>query len=196
MSPSRAGSSHSSSWRFFSSARLVTFFHLARNEKLGENEPTASPELTTPKLDPQVTNYLLSTIREHLESIEDETLPVSTLFDQIMPVFEASSKDQTGIPIKRQQDLETFIRMHSHLFRVNGGWVTLIRNPHHNLPSPTKTPTKTTATLRLDGSPLHNPKQLQQQSLKQRVNSVVLKVNHPRQLLATNSNYIKITYNI
>ena len=39
MSPSRAGSSHSSSWRIFSSARLVTFFHSARNRKLAENEP-------------------------------------------------------------------------------------------------------------------------------------------------------------
>ena len=27
------------SWRFFSSARLVTFFHSARNEKSGKNEP-------------------------------------------------------------------------------------------------------------------------------------------------------------
>ena len=39
MSPSRAGSSHSSSWRIFSSARLVTFFPSARNRKSAENEP-------------------------------------------------------------------------------------------------------------------------------------------------------------
>jgi hypothetical protein len=39
MSPSRAGSSHSSSWRIFSSARLVTFFHSAWNQKSAENEP-------------------------------------------------------------------------------------------------------------------------------------------------------------
>ena len=38
MSPSRAGSSHSSSWRIFSSARLVTFFTSARNWKLAKNE--------------------------------------------------------------------------------------------------------------------------------------------------------------
>ena len=138
--------------------------------KLGENNKAAPIEITPPKLDPQVTNYLLSTIREHLESSPDETLDVTSLFDQIMPVFEAS-KCQTMI--KRQQDLVTFLKMHSHLFRVNTGMVTLIRNPHQNLPSPTKTKT----TLRNDGSPLHhNSNQLQQQSLKQRVNSVVLKV--------------------
>ena len=39
MSPSRAGSSHSSIWRIFSLARLVTFFHSAWNRKLAKNEP-------------------------------------------------------------------------------------------------------------------------------------------------------------
>ena len=36
MSPSRAGSSHSSSWRIFSSARLVTFLLSARKRKMAE----------------------------------------------------------------------------------------------------------------------------------------------------------------
>ena len=36
MSPSQAGSSHSSSWKIFISARLMTFFHSARNQKLAE----------------------------------------------------------------------------------------------------------------------------------------------------------------
>ena len=36
MSPSRAGLSHSSSWKIFSSARLVTFFHSARNRKMAK----------------------------------------------------------------------------------------------------------------------------------------------------------------
>jgi hypothetical protein len=39
MSSSRAGSSHSSSWGIFSSARLVTFFTSARKRKLAKNEP-------------------------------------------------------------------------------------------------------------------------------------------------------------
>ena len=34
MSPSQAGSS----WRIFSSAQLMTFFHSARNQKLAKNE--------------------------------------------------------------------------------------------------------------------------------------------------------------
>ena len=36
MSPSRAGSSHSSSWRIFSSARLVTFLLSARIQKMAK----------------------------------------------------------------------------------------------------------------------------------------------------------------
>ena len=36
ISPSRAGLSHSSSWRIFSSARLLTFFTSAQNQKLAE----------------------------------------------------------------------------------------------------------------------------------------------------------------
>ena len=58
---------------------------------------------------PKVTSYLLRTIREHLESSVDETLPVSDLFEQIMPIFEAA-KNQV-IPIKRQQDLVTFLKV-------------------------------------------------------------------------------------
>ena len=42
MSPSKAGSSWSSSWRIFSSARLVSFFPSARNRKSAENEPKLS----------------------------------------------------------------------------------------------------------------------------------------------------------
>ena len=38
MSPSRAGSSHSSSWRILSSARLVTFSFQLKNKKIAENE--------------------------------------------------------------------------------------------------------------------------------------------------------------
>ena len=36
MSPSRAGSDHCSSLKIFNSARLMTFFHSARNRKLAE----------------------------------------------------------------------------------------------------------------------------------------------------------------
>ena len=69
----------------------------------------------------------------------------------------------TGIPIKRQQDLVTFLKMHSHLFKVSAGMVSLIPIPvqSSHVPSPTK---------------LMKSENQNQQSLKQRVNSVVLKV--------------------
>ena len=40
-----------------------------------------------PKLDPQVTNQLLCTIREHLESFSEE-MTIRDLFDQVMPKLE------------------------------------------------------------------------------------------------------------
>lgn len=117
------------------------------------------------KLDPQLTNQLLSTIREHLESLDEDDIDIHDLFEQIMPVLE-SSAGSLQIIIKRQQDLMTFLKMHSHLFRVNAGKVSLIvipLMPHHQ--------------ASLNSSPKKSSLQSHQsQSLKQRVNSVVLKV--------------------
>jgi exonuclease 3'-5' domain-containing protein 1 len=72
-----------------------------------------------------------------------------------------------GCLIRRQQDLMTFLKMHSHLFRVTAGKVSLIPLPRLQQPSsPSKRVTSST-----EGSSPHLA-----QSLKQRVNSVVLKV--------------------
>ena len=120
--------------------------------------------IVRPKLDPQITNQLLSTIREHLESSSEEIV-INDLFDQVMPKLENILGPDKGIPIKKQQDLVTFLKMHSHLFRVNAGLVSLIPIPTQNLPSPTRI---NSSSSKLD--PGSN------QSLKQRVNSVVLKV--------------------
>merc|ERR1712025_891816 len=81
-----------------------------------------------------------------------------------MPKLENILGPDKGIPIKKQQDLVTFLKMHSHLFRVNSGLVSLIPIPPQTLPSPTRI----NSSSKLD--PGSN------QSLKQRVNSVVLKV--------------------
>ena len=40
-----------------------------------------------PKLDPHITNQLLSTIREHLESFSEE-MTIRDLFEQVMPKLE------------------------------------------------------------------------------------------------------------
>lgn len=134
-----------------------------------------------PKLDPQLTTQLLSTIREHLESRGDSNseMALGDLFDQVMPKLEKIPGPGKGLPIKKQQDLVTFLKMHSHLFRVNAGMVSLIPIPVHNhlQSSPTRSVSmqnnKNDASL--VGGP--SPAALQsQQSLKQRVNSVVLKV--------------------
>ena len=122
----------------------------------------------------------MSTIREHLEVVsateEQEELSIIDLFEQVIPKLEKiPGPSKAGIPIKKQQDLVTFLKMHSHLFRVNAGMVSLIPIPIQNhLPSPTR-------SLIKPESP-SGP-----QSLKQRVNNVVLKV------LADNSDRDKTT---
>ena len=118
-------------------------------------------EQSTPKLDPQVTNQLLSTIRTYLQEQQDE-VGVKDLFDCV-----TSKEGLDQLLIKRQQDLVTFLKMHSHLFRVSGGQVSLVPTPKQGCPvSSAKSPTRVA-----EGSPQHS-----QQSLKQRVNNVVLKV--------------------
>lgn len=130
-----------------------------------ENNGIETIQPTTPKLDPQLTNQLLTAIREHMEANPDP-VPVSELFENVMPSLEAIPGPGRSLPIKRQQDLMTFLKMHSHLFRVSSGIVSLIPVPiQPNFPSPTR------RSSVLEGSPQHA-----QQSLKQRVNSVVLKV--------------------
>ena len=74
-----------------------------------------------------------------------------------------------GIPIKRQQDLVTFLKMHSHLFKVSAGMVSLIPIP---VQSSGHTLSSSSPTKSIKSSEIQN----QQQTLKQRVNSVVLKV--------------------
>ena len=129
----------------------------------------------TPKLDPQLTNQLLSTIREHLENCEEEEeVALADLFERVMPVLESSKC--LPIIIKRQQDLMTFLKMHSHLFRVNAGMVSLIPIPRQNLASPTKRSNKSSSQPNFAGITCIPQQNQQQQSLKQRVNSVVLKV--------------------
>ena len=87
---------------------------------------SSNAEQSTPKLDPQVTNQLLSTIRTHLQDQQqgDNEEPVT-----VKDLFDCVTKGQVGLDqllIKRQQDLVTFLKMHSHLFRVSGGQVFLM----------------------------------------------------------------------
>ena len=135
---------------------------------------------TTPKLDPQVTNQLLSTIRAFLQERGAMNghgeVPVQDLFEDLM-----AQEGLDGLLIKRQQDLVTFLKMHSHLFKVTSGQVSLIPIPKGSAYNPVTSNQSTTVKV-AEGSPQHS-----QQSLKQRVNNVVLKV------LADNSDKDKST---
>ncbi len=136
----------------------------------------------TPKIDPQVTQQLLSTIREHLEHNPKEEILLEDLYQEITPTL-------SQMPIKKYQDLATFLRMHSHLFRLNGGHVSLI--PISNLSHLTSTPErKVQSSGTMNGDHSNSANQLsvtvsnnismnntpqENKSLKQRVESVVMK---------------------
>ena len=130
-----------------------------------------SPIDSTPKLDPQVTNELLSTIRTFLQDKDavngQGEMSVQELFEGLV-----AQEGLDQLLIKRQQDLITFLKMHSHLFKVTGGQVSLIPIPKEVCPAMTTVSNKSSPTVKVaEGSPQHS-----QQSLKQRVNNVVLKV--------------------
>ena len=130
-----------------------------------------SPIDSTPKLDPQVTNELLSTIRTFLQDKDavngQGEMSVQELFEGLV-----AQEGLDQLLIKRQEDLITFLKMHSHLFKVTGGQVSLIPIPKEVCPAMTTVSSKSSPTVKVaEGSPQHS-----QQSLKQRVNNVVLKV--------------------
>lgn len=131
---------------------------LKKHEGQVAETPAADSLVDTPKIDPQVTSKLLSIIRAHLEATSGNIL-VADLFDQVMPLLLESGGN---LPLRKHQDLQTFLKMHSHLFHVEAGFVSLV--PLSDYHSQTAKPHMPTC-----------PKP-PAQSLKQRINSVVMKV--------------------
>ena len=154
------------------------------------------------KIDPRATAKILSFVREELEKCLNVTSEIEQIFKRTDAHFQAmqdAGKDDGLIfPFKRSQDLDTFLKMHSHLFRVQSGSVTLvpIRNHYSTVPavgnkpgSPTMKNSSSNEELgpgmsntKLSTSPppsmgssANNNNSLLNKTLKQRVNSVVLK---------------------
>ena len=181
----------------------------ATNGKLAGSGSMAS------NIDPRVTAKLLSVAREELEKCSNLTSDIDNIFKQAEAYFkntdessknlsngDNSKSDKLVFPFKRSQDLDTFLKMHSHLFKVQSGFVTLVPIKNHygsNHPSPSVTMTtpapKAFASMKsslsnedlqvdsvnsrmINSGPQSlgsNTNSLLNKTLKQRVNSVVLK---------------------
>ena len=166
-------------------------------------------------IDPRVTAKLLSVAREELEKCSNLTSDIDHIFKQTEAYFknndessknlsngDNSKSDKLVFPFKRSQDLDTFLKMHSHLFKVQSGFVTLVPIKNHygsNHPSPSVTMAtpapKAFASMKsslsnedlqvesinsrmINSGPQSlgsNTNSLLNKTLKQRVNSVVLK---------------------
>ena len=157
-------------------------------------------------IDPRVTAKILSVAREELEKCPNVTSDIDHIFKQTETFFREAQNNyrneengcELSFPFKRSQDLDTFLKMHSHLFKVQSGFVTLV--PIKHLYGSSNTPTgsvKAFSSMRnslsnedlpsengsnrvtpSSGPPSigsSNNNSLLNKTLKQRVNSVVLK---------------------
>ena len=157
-------------------------------------------------IDPRVTAKILSVAREELEKCPNVTSDIDHIFKQTEAFFREAQNNcrneengyELSFPFKRSQDLDTFLKMHSHLFKVQSGFVTLV--PIKHLYGSSTNPTgsvKAFSSMRNSlsnedlpsengsnrvtpnsGPPSigsSNNNSLLNKTLKQRVNSVVLK---------------------
>ena len=162
----------------------------------------------TTNIDPRVTAKLLSVARQELEKCPNVTTDIDHIFKQTEAYFSDMTqknlsngdnnniRDKLIFPFKRSQDLDTFLKMHSHLFKVQSGLVTLVPIKNHygsgppavkntelfsNMKSSTSNEDlevdsgNNRAITPSSGPPSLNNNSLLNKTLKQRVNSVVLK---------------------
>ena len=166
----------------------------------------ANSGASSTNIDPRVTAKILSVAREELEKCPNVTSDIDHIFKQTETFFREAQNNcrneengyELSFPFKRSQDLDTFLKMHSHLFKVQSGFVTLV--PIKHLYGSSNTPTgsvKAFSSMRnslsnedlpsengsnrvtpSSGPPSigsSNNNSLLNKTLKQRVNSVVLK---------------------
>ena len=83
-------------------------------------------------IDPRVTAKILSLAREELEKCHNVSSDIENIFAKTEASFRLCHElDNLIFPFKRSQDLDTFLKMHSHLFRVQSGSVTLVPLKNH-----------------------------------------------------------------
>ena len=141
-------------------------------EDEGKIRHQCNPEILEPtKIDPRITSKILSFVRELLLENDPEK-DIESVFNQTVDHFQGSSEVE-NLPFRRSQDFDTFLKMHSHLFRVQSGVVSLVPlKSQFNIPSSNENVMQNNErNISGNGSKTTTLNQ----SLKQRVNSVVLK---------------------
>jgi len=152
-------------------------------------------EMEEVKIDPMVTNQFIQFFRERIDS--NGEIHVDQLFNQGVAEF---SEESCRILFKTPQDLSTFLKIYSHIFQVHKGMVTLVpqkafqsiyinqNNKTYNHNDQESSPyTSGPSTGANSPVPVHHnsvssrdsPRDnlgLSQQTLKQRVNMVVMRM--------------------
>merc|ERR1711936_751531 len=140
------------------------------------------------RIDPVVTNQFIQFFRETVDT--RGPLHVDQLFELVSNHFNI---DLWSTLFKTPQDLLTFLKIYSHLFHVQASIITLVpQKPYTNQPSGTPQPINQNLVRREvreggesprlssspngSSSPRDSPVSLNQQTLKQRVNMVVMRM--------------------
>ena len=91
----------------------------------GDSTESGEPA-TSAKIDPRLTTKILGFVREVLMNETKQEMELQKAFDKTVRKF-SSTEDSDGgqhLPFRRCQDFDTFLKMHSHLFRVQSGVVS------------------------------------------------------------------------
>ena len=140
-----------------------------------DNEPQPFHEIEEVKIDPQLTSRLFNFFTDCIEK------KGPLLIDQLFQLVSSRMLSNDWMSLfKTPQDLSTFLRMHSDAFHIQANLVTLVApRPHPPATPPTPKP-PSTPSRHINEPPaiLENhapPLQPNAQSLKQRINTLVMK---------------------
>ena len=90
----------------------------------GDSGENGEPTIVSAKIDPRLTAKILGFVREVLMNETKHEMELQQAFDKTVQKFGSDENDgNQNLPFKRCQDFDTFLKMHSHLFRVQSGMV-------------------------------------------------------------------------
>lgn len=139
------------------------------------NEPQPFHEIEEVKIDSKLTSRLFNFFTECIE--KKGPLLIDQLFQHVSARM--LSNDWMSL-FKTPQDLSTFLRMHSDAFHIQANLVSLVAPRPHPPPTPVTPQTPPTPSRHINEPPVslenHTPPlQPNAQSLKQRINTLVMK---------------------
>ena len=105
---------------------MILFIQVRRQADLlrGDTGEGGEPTLVGSKIDPRLTAKILGFVREVLMNEDKQEMELQQAFDRTVEKFSSEENDGSQpLPFRRCQDFDTFLKMHSHLFRVQSGMV-------------------------------------------------------------------------